>query len=116
MAKKKEPIYEDDGNHVKSTSLEGREAQLISLAYDLVEKRIREGTATSQETTHFLKMGSTKERYEKQLTEERIEVLRAKKEALQAAKRIEELYSDAISAVRSYQSPVTFTPNVDRHD
>ena len=45
---------------------EARENQLISIAYDLVEKRLLEGTASSQETTHFLKLGSTKERKEKE--------------------------------------------------
>ena len=43
---------------------ESRENQLISLAVDLVEQRLREGTASSQETTHFLKLGSTKSKLE----------------------------------------------------
>lgn len=85
-----------------ATTPEGREAQLVSLAYDLVEKRIREGTATSQETTHFLKLGSSREqleqqrlRYENLLTETRIE-------SLASQKRVEELYRDALDAMRSY--------------
>lgn len=84
---------------------EGRESELIALAYDLVEKRLREGTATSQETTHFLKLGSTKEKKELKLLERQIELMEAKAETLKSAKRIEELYADAISAVRSYSSP-----------
>ena len=116
MARRKEPVYEDTGEHPKASTLEGRESQCIALAYDLVEKRLREGTATSQETTHFLRMGSSREIYERELMKERTEVMQAKKEALQAAKRIEALYEDAVNAVQSYRSPVTFIPNVDRHD
>ena len=52
-----------------ATSPEARENQLISLAYDLVEQRLRDGTATSQETVHFLKLGSTKDRIEKEILE-----------------------------------------------
>lgn len=101
----------------RAKSLEGRESELTALAYDAVEKRIREGTATSQELVHFLKMGSTSEKRKKVLEEEQIELMRAKKEALEAAKRVEELYKDAIQAVRSYSSPVTQGLQVeDRHD
>jgi hypothetical protein len=81
---------------------EAREKQLISLAYDLVEERLRNGTATSQETTHFLKMGSTKERTENEIRELQKELISAKTEAIQSAKRIEELYADAIKAMRRY--------------
>ena len=81
---------------------EARENQLISLAYDLVEQRLLNGTATSQETTHFLKLGSTKERIEKEILEKQKELISAKTEALQSAKRVEELYADAIKAMRKY--------------
>lgn len=81
---------------------EAREKQLISLAYDLVEERLRNGTATSQETTHFLKMGSSKERVEKEILEMQKQLISAKTEALQSAKRVEELYADAIKAMRRY--------------
>lgn len=81
---------------------EAREKQLISLAYDLVEERLRNGTATSQETTHFLKMGSSKERVEKEILEMQKELISAKTEAIQSAKRVEELYADAIKAMRKY--------------
>lgn len=81
---------------------EGRENQLISLAYDLVEKRLREGTATSQETTHFLKMGSAKERKELEILEKQKKLLDAKTEALESNKRIEELYSEALKAMSRY--------------
>lgn len=81
---------------------EARESQLISLAVDLVEQRLLDGTASSQETTHFLKLASMKNRLEIQKLQEQNKFLQAKTEALQSAKRIEELYSEAISAMRSY--------------
>lgn len=82
---------------------EARENQLISLAVDLAEKQLMEGTASSQVITHYLKLGSTKERLEKEILERQKDLLTAKTEALQSAKRIEELYSNALSAMRSYQ-------------
>ena len=81
---------------------EARENQLISLAVDLAEKQLLEGTASSQVITHYLKLGSTRERLEKEILEKQKEQLAAKTEMLKSAKRIEELYSDAIKAMRSY--------------
>ena len=84
-------------------SPEARENQLIALAYDVAEERLRNGTATSQEVVHFLRLGSMKERKELELMEKKNELMAAKTEALQSAKRIEELYSDAISAFKNYR-------------
>lgn len=81
---------------------EARENQMISLAVDLAEKQLMEGTASSQVITHYLKLGSTKERLEKEKLEEENKLLKARTEALQSAKRVEELYSDAIAAMKRY--------------
>lgn len=86
-----------------ATSPEAREKQLIALAYDLAEERLRNGTATSQEVVHFLRLGSMKERKELEMIEKKNELMTAKTEALQSAKRIEELYSNAINAFKSYR-------------
>lgn len=83
---------------------EARENQLISLAYDVAEERLRNGTATAAEVVHFLRLGSMKERKELELMEKKNELMAAKTEALQSAKRIEELYSNAINAFKSYRS------------
>ena len=83
---------------------EGREDQLIALAVDLAEKQLREGTASSQVITHYLKLGSTKDRLEKEILKEQKKLISAKTEAIQSAKRVEELYSEALSAMRSYGS------------
>lgn len=81
---------------------EARENQLIALATDLVEERLRNGTASSQETTHFLKLASTKARIEKEILEKQKELIEAKTQNLQSAKRIEELYANALDAMRNY--------------
>ena len=81
---------------------EARENQLIAMATDLAEQQLRDGTASSQVITHYLKLGSTKERLEKEKLEEENKLLRAKTENLQSQKRVEELYSEAIKAMRNY--------------
>ena len=81
---------------------EARENQLISLAVDLAEKQLQEGTASSQVITHYLKLGSTKEKIEKEILEKQKELIIAKTEAMQSAKRVEELYSNALDAMRRY--------------
>lgn len=81
---------------------EARENQLISAAVNLAEKQLLEGTASSQVITHYLKLGSSKERLEKEKLERENELLRAKTEALQSAQRVEELYANALDAMRRY--------------
>lgn len=83
-------------------SIETRENQIIRLAYDLAEERIRKKTATSQEVSHFLKMGSVLGQLEKAKLEKENELLIAKTESLQSQKRVEELYANAMAAFRTY--------------
>ena len=95
-----------------ATTPEARENQVIAMAYDLAEKQIYEGTASSQIITHFLKLGSTKERIEQEILERQKELITAKTEALRSQKRVEELYANALDAMRSYQG----TPKDDYDD
>lgn len=81
---------------------EGREMQLISLAYDHAEKLFLEGNAPAQVTTHFLKMGSTRNALEQQKILHENLVLAAKVEQMASASRMEELYEEAIKAMRTY--------------
>lgn len=81
---------------------EARENQLIYLATELAEQQLRDGTASSQVITHYLKLGSTKEKLEKEILEKNRDLLVAKTEALKSAKHIEELYANAITAMKSY--------------
>lgn len=83
-------------------SPEARENQLVSLAVDLAEQQLRDGTASSQVITHYLKLGSTKERIEKEILEKQKELIEAKTQSLQSAQRIEELYTNALDAMRKY--------------
>ncbi len=75
---------------------------MVSLATDLAEEQIRQGTASSQVITHFLKLGSTRERLEQERLEHENQLLAVKKEQIESQQRIEELYVDAIKAMRSY--------------
>lgn len=81
---------------------EARENQMIALAMDLAEQQLRDGTASSQLITEFVKRGSTKARLEKEILAEQKELMAAKTENLKSAQRIEELYADAIKAMRNY--------------
>lgn len=85
-----------------ATTPESRENQMISLAVDLAEKQLLKGTASSQVIAHYLKLGSTKERLEKEILEKQKDLITAKTEAIQSAKRVEELYKNALDAMRSY--------------
>jgi hypothetical protein len=86
----------------------GREDQLISLATDLAEKQLSEGTASSQVITHYLKLGSSREKLEQERLAGENELLKAKIDQMASAKRIEELYSQALNAMKSYAGQETF--------
>lgn len=81
---------------------ESRENQLIALATDLVEQRLRDGTATSQEVCHFLKLGSMREKLEREKLEGEVAVARAKVAAYESQARSEELFKDALRAFTRY--------------
>ena len=92
---------------------EARENQMISLAVELAEKQLMEGTASSQVITHFLKLGSTKERIEKEILEKQKDLITAKTEQIHSQKRIEELYADALNAMRRYSGSVATEQDYD---
>ena len=81
---------------------EGRESQLISLAIDLAEKQLREGSASSQVIAHFLKLGSTKAQIEKELLEKQRDLAEAKADSIKSGKRMDELYLQAVNAMKTY--------------
>lgn len=92
---------------------EAREKQLVSYAYDLVEQRLLDGTASSQETTYFLKLGSEKSRLENEKLKEENKMLKAKTENLESQTRNEELVKQAIEAFRRYSGAA---PDEDDYD
>lgn len=83
-------------------SLEAQESLMISLAVDLAEQQLRDGTASSQVITHYLKLGTTKERIEREILEKQKDLITAKTEQLRSEQRMEELVAKAIDAMRNY--------------
>ena len=81
---------------------ESRENQLIALAIDLAEKQLEAGTASSQVITHYLKLGSTREILEQDRLRRENQLLDSKVEMMASAKRVDELYAQALDAMRSY--------------
>jgi hypothetical protein len=103
MAKVKSPSSSVSKTKVRpALTPEARENQMISLAMDLVEQRLLDGTASSQETTHFLKLANTKARLELEILERQKDLITAKTESLKSQKRSEELMQEALKAFRNY--------------
>jgi hypothetical protein len=102
MAKSNGKGLEKSREFAPAMSSETRDAQMSSLAYDLVEQRMRDGTATSQETTYFLKLGNPNVKLEKKRLEKQIELLEAKTEQIKAAKKMDEVYMEDINAFKLY--------------
>lgn len=92
----------EKSRHRPATTPEGRENEVVSQAIDLAEQQIRDGTASSQVITHFLKLGSTREILEQERLKHENELTKVKIEALESQKRVEELYKEALDAMRSY--------------
>lgn len=86
-----------------ATNPDSREDQLISLAVDLAEQQLRDGTASAQVITHYLKMGSSRERMEREIMSKQRDLLEAKTRAAASEERVEQLYAEALNAMRSYQ-------------
>ena len=105
MAKKRIAKVSDDQSRITSPPVltpEARENQLISLAIDLAEQQLRDGTASSQVITHYLKLGSSKEKLEKEILAEQKKLVAAKTSAIESQEKIDELYANAIKAMRTY--------------
>lgn len=81
---------------------EARERQMISLAYDLVQQRLIDGTASSQETTHFLKLATQEARLKNKLLEVQADLAVAKREDLEGRKEYTALVEEAIKAIQDY--------------
>lgn len=86
-----------------ATTIEGREAQLITAAMNLVERRIHEGTASAQETVHFLKLGSTRNQLEQDRLKSEISVLETRVKEMENRSNSEALLEKALQAFRGYR-------------
>lgn len=103
MAKVKAPSSSSNTKKIRpALTPEAEENQMIALATKLVKQRLIDGTATSQETTHFLKLATKKNKLEIERLEQENKLIAAKTEAIESAKRVEALYADAIEAMKRY--------------
>lgn len=102
MAKVKVTTTNDVPKSRPALTPEARENQMISLAVDLAEKQLKEGTASSQVITHFLKLATVREKLERERLVKENKLLEAKTESIERSDRIESMYKDAISAMRRY--------------
>lgn len=109
MAARKEP--QPSKKRPPATTPEARENQLVSYAVELAEEQLRSGTASAQVITHYLKLGSSREKLEQRRMELETELMAAKIESMASAQRVEDLYSKAIDAMRAYsgQQPLERT-------
>lgn len=89
-------------------TLEGREDQLIAAAMDLVERRIAEGTASAQETVHFLKLGSVRNQLEQTKLKAENDMLVARVKEMESRQSSEGLYAEALAAFKGYSGADTF--------
>jgi len=85
-----------------ATTLEGREDQLIAAAMDLVERRISEGSASAQETVHFLKLGSVRNQLEQSKLKAENDMLSARVKDMESRQNSEGLYAAALAAFKGY--------------
>lgn len=103
------------GRRPPAKTPEARENEMIALAVEVAEKQLRNGNASAQVISHFLKLGSSRERLEQERLAKENELLAAKAEALASQARVEELYKQALGAMRSYsgQDPLDVTDEFD---
>lgn len=99
---KRQPDQPKRRRRAPGKTLEARERQMVRLAVELAEQQLLAGTASSQVITHYLKLGTTRERLEKERLVEENKLLRAKTESIKSEAKREELMQDAIKAFRRY--------------
>lgn len=105
--RKKTTLEVDMKDRRPALTPEAREQQLANLAMNVAEQQLIDGTASSQVITHFLRIASTEQQRKMEKLEEENKLLRAKTESLQAMQRSEELFAEAISAMKLYSGEKT---------
>lgn len=116
MASRRKTEEKETRRHKPATTPEAREHEMVGLALDLAERQIKAGTASSQVITHFLKAGSLREQLEQERIQHENELLRVKKEALESQQRVEEMYVNALNAMRSYSGQTSTQDEEDDED
>lgn len=100
----------NEANRRPAITPEARENQMIALAVDLAEQQLREGTASSQVITHFLKLATVREKLERERLEEENRLLKAKTKAIESAEEVKVMYEEAIEAMRRYSGNASGAP------
>lgn len=118
VSRRSNPGKTSPRRHPPATTPDARENQMISLAVDLAERQLANGTASAQVISHYLKLGSSRERLEQERLGKENELLDVKRQAIASAQRVEELYRTALDAMRSYagQDPLAITETYDDQD
>lgn len=109
--KKQSPL--ESANTRSALTPEAEERQMISLAIDRAKQQLIDGTASAQVIVHFLKLGATTAQLEKEKLERENELLKAKADSLKAEEKREELYTNAINAMRDYSGYGQITESED---
>lgn len=102
MSKPRVPGPKEDSKRRPALYPESREAQLIALAVDLAEQQLRDGTASSQVITHYLKLGTEKAKLELEQKRAENKLLEAKTEEIKSHKLNEEIAAEALKAFKTY--------------
>ena len=105
-----------ESNRPPATTPEERENQLISAAVDLAERQLTTGEASAQVITHYLKLGSSRERLEQQRLKNEVALLETKREMMESEKRVETLIAEALHAMQSYSGHDTSDQEPDYDD
>lgn len=102
MTRPRRTASDNSARRRPATTPEARELQMVALAVDLAEEQLRNGTASAQIVTHYLKLATAEEKLKREKLEEENKLLRAKTQQLGAGDRLEKLTADALAAMRSY--------------
>ena len=85
-----------------ATTPEEQENRMISLAVELAEKQLRDGTAATPLINHYLRLATVKERKEVEKLALETELLKARTDQIGSAARSDQMYEKAINAFREY--------------
>jgi hypothetical protein len=102
VTRKTSPGKVSETRRAPATTPDERENQLIEAAVDLAEQQLRSGEASAQVITHYLKLGSSRERLEQARLTNEVALLETKREVMESEKRTEELIAAALNAMRTY--------------
>lgn len=118
MARVKSPTTTNSNSKPMRPALDpdNREQQLIALAVDLVEQRLRDGTASAQETVHYLKLASSKTKVDLERAKLENELIRAKTQNLKDQADMKTLYMNAIEAMKRYSGHGSSNAEEDEYD